>query len=90
MLLVDDFSILVDCVLLVDVDQGNESIRDFKECIMWDDQGVSLLNIICQVIFDEWSIALCSTMVTKYQALLNDILLKVGQEFFQGEMNPCR
>ena len=36
-LFVDDFFMFVDRVLLADVDQGNQGVKDVKNCVPWDD-----------------------------------------------------
>ena len=84
-LLVNDLPAFIDRVLLVDVEQGNPGVKDFEDCVPWDDQGVSLFYVIHQAVFKERPIALYPPVVAKRQAFLNAALPKVEWEAGQGE-----
>ena len=64
-LFVDDFPAFVDCVLLVDDEQGNQGIGDVEDQVPRDNQGVSLLHVIYQAILKEQLVALCDLVVAK-------------------------
>ena len=81
--LVDDISLLVNCILTYYVQRSKEDAWDLSDFGQWKRKDETLGNVVVDEFSEEFSVQRCSLMVGKYQSFIDVLFLVVFVNFSQ-------